>query len=300
MSQLIVLQGLPGSGKSTRALAILHKNKKAIRLNKDLLRELLFGVKKNRKDPDSLKWSGAIEKQVFSIQKDLAKHYLDNHYMVIIDDTNLNPKTFKSWEKLAQENNHTFKLEKIETDVDECIRRDAKREDSVGKEVIMWFAQQYGFIEEKYDIPKEGRIAIFDLDGTIFNIDHRLHFIKNGKKDWDGFFDAMDKDTLREGVASLIDTTYKDHVIILVTGRPATYMEKTINSLKKNNVRYDTLLMRKVNDHRPDYIIKEEILNKFIPKDRVDIVVDDRAQVLEMWKKNGLSVINVGGENNNF
>ena len=300
MSQLIILQGLPGSGKSTRALEILQKNKNAIRLNRDLLRELLFGVKKNRNDPNSLKWSGKIEKQVFKIQKHLAKYYLDDHYMVIIDDTNLNPKTLKSWENLAQENNHVFKVEKIEIDVEECIRRDAKREDFVGKEVIMWFAQQYGFIEEKYEIPKEGRIVIFDLDGTLFDINHRLHFIKDGKKDWDGFFDAMDKDTLREGVASLIDTTYKDHIIILVTGRPANYMEKTINSLKKNNVRYNTLIMRRANDHRPDYIIKEEILNKFIPKDRVDMAVDDRRQCIDVWRRNGLPVINVGGENNNF
>tara|TARA_B100000795_G_C22636774_1_gene374842 strand:- start:55 stop:219 length:165 start_codon:yes stop_codon:yes gene_type:complete len=36
-------------------------------------------------------------------------------------------------------------------------------------------------------------IILCDIDGTVANNDHRQHFL-DGKKDWDGFFDALNKD----------------------------------------------------------------------------------------------------------
>lgn len=35
---------------------------------------------------------------------------------------------------------------------------------------------------------------LVDIDGTIADIIHRLHFIQGPRKDWPAFFDAMDKD----------------------------------------------------------------------------------------------------------
>jgi phosphoglycolate phosphatase-like HAD superfamily hydrolase len=35
---------------------------------------------------------------------------------------------------------------------------------------------------------------IFDLDGTLANIDHRRHLVEGPQKDWDAFFKACDKD----------------------------------------------------------------------------------------------------------
>jgi len=33
-------------------------------------------------------------------------------------------------------------------------------------------------------------VYVFDLDGTLANIDHRLHFIKTKPKNWPAFFEA--------------------------------------------------------------------------------------------------------------
>jgi len=52
--------------------------------------------------------------------------------------------------------------------------------------------------------------------------------------------------------------------------------------------------MRKKGDFRKDIIVKQEILDKYIKKENLKIVVDDRPSVIMMWKSNGLNVIDVG------
>lgn len=41
-------------------------------------------------------------------------------------------------------------------------------------------------------------LYIFDLDGTLALIEHRLHFIQGPKKDWRGFFGAVGDDSPNE------------------------------------------------------------------------------------------------------
>jgi len=54
-----------------------------------------------------------------------------------------------------------------------------------------------------------------------------------------------------------------------------------------------TLLMRKDKDYRQDYIVKQEILDTHIDKTRVWFVLDDRKQVVDMWRRNGLTCLQV-------
>jgi phosphoglycolate phosphatase-like HAD superfamily hydrolase len=39
------------------------------------------------------------------------------------------------------------------------------------------------------------KIVIFDLDGTLMNIEHRMHFIKETPKDYHAFYKACSGDT---------------------------------------------------------------------------------------------------------
>ena len=297
MSKLIVLCGLPGSGKSTKAKEIVQKDHNAVRVNKDALREMLFFISKS----DHTEWSNKRENIVKKAELELVRTLLAKHKTVIVDDTNLHKNTVKRWEDVALEGNHKFELVVIDTDVEECIKRDALRDISVGEEVIRKFASIYNIGKNKvddqkiFDCPDDKKVVIYDLDGTLADIDHRIHFIEGGvRKDWDGFFNEMGNDTLREGVASLITTCYKDHITIIVTGRPSNYRKKTEKWLKKYNIPYKALYMRKAGDFRPDYIVKQEILDRFLPKDKIEMVVDDRRQVISMWRSNKLPVIDVG------
>ena len=85
-------------------------------------------------------------------------------------------------------------------------------------------------------------MKIFDLDGTLADLNHRLHFIKNGKKDWDGFFNACDKDKPIQWVINLCN---KFNDVIILSGRSDAVREKTEKWLSDNGVRYSELIMRK-------------------------------------------------------
>jgi len=81
----------------------------------------------------------------------------------------------------------------------------------------------------------------------------------------------------------------EDHTICLVSGRPDTYQRETMNWLIKWAVPYDYLFMRSGGDHRPDTEVKAKIL-KHIPRDLLQFVIDDRPQVIRMWRENGVKV----------
>ena len=175
--------------------------------------------------------------------------------------------------------------------LEQCLERNKKRDRVVPEFVIRKMAKQYNVFSEnrsknqRYET--KNLIALFDVDGTLANIDHRLHFLKRGtneKPDWTGFFVAMDKDIVRPEIKSMIDDVYPYHDIVLVTGRPEKYRAKTETWLKNNNIRYNALLMREDGDRRSDDITKQEILDLYIDKKLVDIVVDDRKK---LWKCGG-------------
>jgi len=303
MAKLVILKGLPSSGKSTKALEIMRSNPNAIRVNMDLLREMLFFIKRNKNDGEE--WTSSKEKLTKRVQFQIIKFLLDNHKMVIIDNCNLNPDTIKKFEKIAYEGNRKFEIIEVDTPVDVCVERDKKRENGVGEAVIREYAIKHG--KQKDDcgaeageiitFPGEKKIVLSDIDGTLSNCDHRLKYIKGKKKDWTNFFGSMNEDTLREGVAQLLSLTYKDHPVVIVTGRPSHYRSQTEEWLKKHNISYRRLLMRKAGDARPDCIVKEEMLNHF-NKDEIEVAIDDRQQILTVWRRNKINTIDVGtGEN---
>jgi predicted kinase len=303
-----MIKGLPGSGKSTKAKELISDGN-TVRVNRDLLREMLFFIEKDRNSGQ--KFSAKKEKLVKQVEKLIVKYCLtEAHKNVVVDDCNLSNKNKVMWEQIALESENKFEIIKIDTPVEECIARDKAREQSVGEKVIMQMAAQHGLLDG-YDVnPKEKikpsankpikKIVICDVDGTLADCSHRRHFLED-KKDWKGFFDAMPDDTLRKGVASLLWDTYKDYTIVIVTARPSTYQVETIDWLKANNISYDHIIMRKAGDYRRDDIVKQEMLdNYFFNKEDIEMVIDDRRLVIEMWRQNGLNVINVGGDDNDF
>ena len=134
---------------------------------------------------------------------------------------------------------------------------------------------------------------IFDLDGTLANCDHRLHFIQNKPKNWKAFFEGMDCDAPITSTIALAQSLYGSYDnLIFCTGRPDNYRQITRDWLVAHVGDWTPnclLYMRRVGDGRPDYVIKEEALmdmrtNGHDPK----IAFEDRDQVVDMWRRNGL------------
>lgn len=142
------------------------------------------------------------------------------------------------------------------------------------------------------------RAIIVDIDGTLADCRHRLHYVlPGGKRDWDAFFAAMHLDTCIVPVRDLVnfaraaDLLSGDEVVdvVLSSGRPESHRGVTEQWLRDNSVGYDALYMRPDGDTRADHIVKREMLDR-IRADGYEpfIVIDDREQVVRAWREAGL------------
>jgi len=138
-------------------------------------------------------------------------------------------------------------------------------------------------------------IIIVDIDGTIADHSHRRHFIESMPKDWEGYFNAASGDLCIAENVALVKALSRQNDIVFVTGRPERIRESTAKWLRTFlTTPYLTLFMRGDKDRRQDDVVKREILNKYIPKDQVKLVIDDRPRVIRMWREQGLDVLDVG------
>jgi uncharacterized HAD superfamily protein len=135
---------------------------------------------------------------------------------------------------------------------------------------------------------------IVDIDGTLADCSHRLHFIKGKRKQWKKFFEFASKDKPRVEVISRVRELAMHHKIHLVTGRPEEYRQQTLNWLSFYRIPFDSLYMRENGDYRPDDVVKQEILDHCFDKKNIELVIDDRPKVVRMWQSNGLEVLDVG------
>ena len=136
---------------------------------------------------------------------------------------------------------------------------------------------------------------IFDIDGTLSDLSHRLHYIKDGKKDWKAFFANCGADAPIPEVIEIVRLVYPEHTVLLVTGRSDECQFETINWLVENLVPFHALYMRKAGDYREDSIVKSELLDKLRGEWGSDIagVFEDRSQVVQMYRSKGLRVFQV-------
>lgn len=132
-------------------------------------------------------------------------------------------------------------------------------------------------------------IVICDLDGTLSSASWRLPFVKN--KDWKGFYDRIPFDRPNQEVLRFLHS--RDAAggkTIYLTGRPEDYRDITSDWLRRHGLRDSPLLMRRSGDFRPDYVVKEEILDTKLKSMEVELVIEDRTNVIAMWKRRGFRV----------
>ena len=161
-------------------------------------------------------------------------------------------------------------------------------------------------------------LIICDLDGTIANIEHRLHYIKGPKKDWDSFNKACVNDTVNKDVREILWNMYdagrkhgerptdlqkvSDRFIYFFSGRSEAVRKETEEWLHrwvvspsscKNDGR-PYLYMRKEGDFRNDIEVKREMIHSLnITPDDVLCILDDRQGVVDMWRQEGFRCLQV-------
>ena len=143
-------------------------------------------------------------------------------------------------------------------------------------------------------------VVLVDIDGTLSNPAHRLHFIHNRgrRKDWDSFFAACGGDPPVEAVVRWTRALAESYTVVVVSGRPISKAgAKTLGWLAYYRVPHEYVFMRYGDDRRPDTEVKQEILDdilRVVPKDRIAFAIDDRLSVIEqVWRRNGIRVFPV-------
>lgn len=150
MKKIILTRGIPASGKSTWAKQeVLKDPEHSVRINRDDLRSM-----------SGQYWVPAREGYILSCKRMLLHNAVCFSFdTIIIDDMNLNPKDIDDAITIVEEANmlikdtdNKYKVEfKDFTNIplDICIKRDSKRENSLGEKVIRGIFNKY---KEMYNL----------------------------------------------------------------------------------------------------------------------------------------------------
>ncbi len=292
--EILVLIGIPGSGKTTWGLEFLKKNSGWVKISRDDFRFML------RNEP-TLDFKG--ETLVTEINKEVVRKSLLSGYNVLLDNTHCKLKYInnikESFGDLADINYRYFDIP-----VKTAIERDSCRTKKVGEEVIKKMHENLTNMLQNFDFQpskqtgkkfkdytlnfkKELPYAIIsDIDGTVAHMGNN-----RGPFDWkkvgldDPDFPIIE--TLKAWKKSNTDIH-----LIMVSGRDESCRQETIDWLNAAGVPFDILFMRPNNDYRKDSLIKEEIyINQIKDKYNVITVFDDRQQVVDTWRNLGLKCI---------
>lgn len=283
--KLLMLKGLPASGKSTYAKEL--ESKGWARVNKDDIRKEFF--------PD---YTFKDEKEVVYMEDAEIIAELREGNNVVVDDTNFAPKHQQRLEKIAKEEDADFEVLFIDTPLEECIKRNRKRANNVPMEAILNMYRKYiaPYREEhvKYNDALDEAILV-DIDGTLAHIDS-----DNPRSPYDASR-AME-DVLDDAVSVLASMCYQHgYRVIILTGRHSGHLQVTKDWLAANGVEYDEIHCRDEEDTRADYIVKKELFEQHVKdKYNVKFVVDDRPQVCRMWRSLGLKTLQVGDPHHEF
>jgi predicted kinase len=289
--KLIMCQGLPASGKSTWAREQVELGG-TIRVSKDDIRTTL-------KREWNWQWSQANEQKDVIPQRDkmiIAGLNDPAIHTVISDDTNLQRPHKERLAQIAFEQKAEFVVKRFNTPVDVCVRRDATRtgDSHVGEKVIRDMAKKYmndysGLLPYVADKTLPSAI-ICDLDGTLAD--------NKWRNPYDG--SRCGEDPVIEPIRNILEVYYRfmDWRIVYLSGRDGEYRVQTEEFLRKNHCPPGGLFMRTAGDKRKDWIAKSELFDNHVRKVyNVKFVLDDRQQVVDMWRKLGLTCLQVADGN---
>lgn len=276
--KIILYKGLPASGKSTHARNMVDQDSLLRRINRDDLRAML----------QTGEWSQNKEKTIRKAEITLATLLLENGLTPVIDDCNLSLSAIKMWEDFALLHHLDIEWQDFtHISVEECVKRDAGRSNPVGSKVIRGMYHQYLKPSPPPKIvqdPNLPRAIVCDLDGTLCLFGHENPYQRDFLKDSPNL-------PVIETISLYNQEGYE---IILVSGRKDTFKQDTLSWLEKYGVLWDFLYMRPTDDIRKDSIFKEEIYHTHLEgKYNIFFVLDDRQQVVDLWRGLGLTCFQV-------
>lgn len=290
MSTVTIMRGLPASGKTTAALMMVADfGGRVRRVNLDDLRRMLDD------NDGTVRLGRAHEEVVLATQDAAILAAVDAGFDVVVDNTHLVSRLPNRYKRLLATRDVTFEVRDFtDVSVEECVRRDAGRERSVGEAVIRDMAKRLKgrpFTAEQLNDrpviePYVGdrslpTAVLCDIDGTL-----ALHGGLRGPYE----MEKCETDLLNVEVARILALCDRaEDYVVLLSGRQSEYREHTERWLAKHQVVYDELWMRPAGDRRGDDIVKAELFDAHVRRRyNVRFVLDDRDRLVALWRRMGL------------
>lgn len=303
MKKIILTRGIQGSGKSTWAKKWAEEApENRVRFNNDDIRNMLGKY-----------WVTSREHLVTKLKIALLEEAMLHQYDIVADNMNLNPKEVKFYtdtiNKFNSENTdliidgtlepYELEFKDFFIEVEECIRRDALRSNPIGEKVIKETWKRYRDVILKIENnnlknrlesqdPTLPHCIIVDLDATVaLNITGRPFY-------GPGCAEGIINDYPIQPIIDIV-TNYKGDVIYL-TGRENTpEIREATEHWIEDHIGFDvgdSLIMRKKGDYSKGDVCKLEAYNTLIKnKYHVDFVLEDSTKVVEMFREQGLTVL---------
>lgn len=278
MNKCTILVWLPWIGKSTRA-----SEQWLPVVNRDTLRLQNPWVK---------------EKDIKQLQYDALKAIFETWQDCILDNTHMMQWSLESAIAMCKSIGFETEVKDFMTwqpikRHEEASARNYNRAARVPQCVIdKMFLANYKIADVKF----WRQVYIFDLDWTLANLEHRLHYIKTPwqPKDWQGFFSEVSKDTVIENVARIWHSLSSPTICkVILSGRSNQCAFQTEEWLSKNWFKYDFILMRDSWDERDDTDVKRDMYNMCLKWNDILWVFDDRRRILDMRQEEGVFTFDV-------
>lgn len=147
MKELVILRGLPGSGKTAEAKRWVSQFPlQRVRISRSDLRDMLH-------DGVHLRGYGKRQKgteyYVIQLRDALIRGALSQGLSVIVDDLNLREDQLQHYKRMANREYCTLKVIDLRSvPVDECIRRNKRKNGGVGEETI-WGLYNLMIVEQR-------------------------------------------------------------------------------------------------------------------------------------------------------
>jgi predicted kinase len=299
--KILILIGVPASGKSTWTNDFLRNNPDYVRVSRDGFRFML------RNDPaPEPKIEGIITDLVTSTIHKLLARKLN----VIIDNTNIRRQDIYDFiNEFKYSADIDFRV--FDISLKKAIERDSLREKDkiVGEHRLTEMFKDYKVLMDSFDFQPVKRdynrptveptwisplpdCVLVDMDGTLANMGKRNPY------DWEKIY----KDDLNLMVYEQIQYhKSRGRKIIIFTARDGAAKKNTEDWLELYEVPYDELIIKGVDDNRKDSVVKREMFENHIKgKYNPICVYDDRLSVLKLWYELGVFSFNVNQGNKEF
>lgn len=304
--KLIAMRGYSGSGKSTRATEIANDIDGVV-VNRDYLRKMMLNAwwTGNKEDEDRV--TTAEDAQVRALLK--------SGVSVVVDATHLAATYLRKWARMASRHGAEFEIVDVHADIADCKQRvyerwsrdmgsdharylDPKVVDSQAKRfpVEKWPAIKADapFVVEPVE-PNDNLppAIIVDIDGTL------AHIPEGGRSPYD--YARVSDDVVDPIIRDLVNRHHiQGYEVLIVSGRDDACLEATTQWMRVNQVMFSDIFMRPTKavdiygGKTPDYVVKYRLFNEYIRGNfDVQLVLDDRDQVVDVWRRLGLKCLQV-------